>query len=331
MPPEIKDIEDKMVDKNITSEDLMNFLQTFKTSMEERMDKNKGSMEVMMEDKLVKIGKKIDVCFDDIDNEIKNLKEKATISDDAAIRMDRRLQNLEMEMNKTIISSRRREALKDTLNTDSVRDQQEGRSETRNQTTGEKDGQPSDWNDFGGNLRESYQSEWARTMTRELSEAADAGDSRRNKGQYSKNDLPPVQPAGKPRTDNHPANEKEKSPENGDNEVPERWEQLIPKTQKPKVRKPPKILQWFGVNTDTDSTEDTDDKEWSEVDNKKINDIKKKKQKKKKRDLEETTARRASNMIGIGPINLEKLENYRKYNKTYEDMKIEVIKDFLCQ
>ena len=326
-----------MVDKNITSEDLMNFLQTFKTSMEERMDKNRGSMEVMMEDKLVKIGKKIDVRFDDVDNEIKNLKEKSAIADDAAVRMDRRLRNLEKEMNKTIIGSKRREAPMDTLNTEiDPKIQPGGRSETGEQTIADNERQPLEWKELEGNPRESYQSEWARTMSKELREAAGAGDSRRNSDNTRQKNSPDVQPTGRPRKE---VTEKEKTPDardsrdtrdTRDNEVPDRWEQLIPKTPRLKVRKPPKITQWFGADTDTDTTEDTDENEWSEVEYKKRNEIKKKKQKMKKKDLQESTARKASNMIGIGPINLEKLRNYRQDNKTYEDMKREVIKDFLA-
>ena len=330
-----------MGDKNITSEDLMNFLEKFKTSMEVRMDKNKGSMEVMIEDKLVKIGKKIDVRFDDIDGEIKNLKDKSVIAEDAAVRMDRRLKNLEMEMNKTIMSSRRREILKDTLNPETdPKIQPEGRSDTTRQTRAEKEKQQQAWKELEGNPKENYQSEWARTMSKELSEAAIAGDSRRDMREKT---VPDIQPMGRPRKE---MTVKDKMSDNRDNRdyedirdirdirdkpVPDRWEQLIPKTSKPKVRKPPKITQWFGIDTDTDTTEDTDENnEWSEVENRKRNEIKKKNQRKKKKDLEESTSRKAANMIGIGPINLDKLMNYKNENKTYENMKIEVIKDFLA-
>ena len=39
---------DIMGDKDITPTDLMNFMQSFKTSMEQRLDKNSDTMEIMM-------------------------------------------------------------------------------------------------------------------------------------------------------------------------------------------------------------------------------------------------------------------------------------------
>ena len=98
---------DIMGDKDITPTDLMNFMQSFKTSMEQCLDKNSDTMEIMMEDKLDKLGKKIDARLDNIDDDIKNLKKKSSIADDTAIRMDRCLNNLEKEMHKTIISGKR--------------------------------------------------------------------------------------------------------------------------------------------------------------------------------------------------------------------------------
>ena len=185
--------------------------------------------------------------------------------------------------------------------------------------------------------RESYQSEWARTMSQELRDAALSGDTRKTRENQKPRNTPDIQPAGRLNkihdiSDIRETRDTRDIRETKDNSVPDTWEQLIPKNPKPKIRIPPKITQWFGIDTDTDTTEDTDDNEneWNEVEYKKRNELKKKKQKIKNKNLQESIARRAANMIGIGPINLEKLSNYKKDNMTYENSKIEVVKDFLA-
>ena len=51
--------------------------------------------------------------------------------------------------------------------------------------------------------------------------------------------------------------------------VPDRWEELIPKKKETKVRKPPAFRKWFGLETYSDRSDDTDGSEWTEIERKK--------------------------------------------------------------
>ena len=72
---------------DITPLDLMKFLETFKTSMEEKIEKAKETLEV-----------KIDSRLNTLDKEIDKINAKMDTNDDINKRMDNRLLALEKEM-----------------------------------------------------------------------------------------------------------------------------------------------------------------------------------------------------------------------------------------
>ena len=63
-----------MGDANATPNEIMKFLQTFKSSIEDKMEKNQESMENKMGEKFVNMEKKMDVRLDTIDDDIKELR-----------------------------------------------------------------------------------------------------------------------------------------------------------------------------------------------------------------------------------------------------------------
>ena len=111
-------------------------------------------------------------------------------------------------------------------------------------------------------------------------------------------------------------------------ELPAEWEELLPRKQLPKVRKPVQISQWFGFKSETD-TSDTDDGEWLEVDKKKRKEEKKKLARRKKKELEILNSTKASCMVGIGPFNDELMDDLRCRRVNFEEAEVIVAKDFL--
>ena len=136
------------------------------------------------------------------------------------------------------------------------------------------------------------------------------------------------------RTFQQDSNLEDTSWEKQDN-IPDRWDEKltpnIPKKTIAKVRKPLKIMKWFGFDSESDNTDDSDSTEWTEVDRKTKQEEKRKRQRKKKKDLEEATATRAASMIGIGPVNLNRLDENRKANMDFETSKIKIVKDILAE
>ena len=113
-------------------------------------------------------------------------------------------------------------------------------------------------------------------------------------------------------------------------QVPDIWEDRLPKKPVSKVRKPMKIEQWFGFDTDSDNTDDNDDSEWTEIDRKKMKE-EKKTQMKKKKERESITAQKASCMIGIGPIDTQMIDSNRNDRIPYDESKIMIVKRLLTE
>ena len=133
------------------------------------------------------------------------------------------------------------------------------------------------------------------------------------------------------RQDENNWREDEDRNDNGQDETPDRWEQLIPDKPKRRVRNPPNISRWFGNDSETDSSEDTEGTEWNEVERGKKNEKKKALQKKKRKYIEKLTALKASHMIGVGPVDRKKLESRRKEGMTYSDVKEMAIRELLAE
>ena len=56
------------------------------------------------------------------------------------------------------------------------------------------------------------------------------------------------------------------------------------------------------METGTESSEDTDGQEWNEVDGRRRNELKRRQQRRRRKELKATTARKAANIIGLGPL-----------------------------
>ena len=102
--------------------------------------------------------------------------------------------------------------------------------------------------------------------------------------------------------------------------TPDLWEERIPKVKiQPRVRKPPTIEKWFGFDSDSEGTDDTNDNDWLEIDRKKKREEKKRQQKRRKKEMESLTSTKASSMVGIGPIDSSWVDKHRSEKITFED------------
>ena len=66
----------------------------------------------------------------------------------------------------------------------------------------------------------------------------------------------------------------------------------------------------------SDFTTDEDDSKWNTMDRKKRNDQKKKKRKQKKNKLQHETAEKATKIVGVGPIDIEKVNKKTRSAQT---------------
>ena len=336
----------KMEEETITPSDLMKFLKGFKTTMEEKMEKDK----LDMMEKYEKTNEKIDGHLDNIDGELEKLKDKVEGNEKINRRMDDRLTALELEMKKATLNKERSEKLRETLQEQTSRRKVDKIQPPRR--TEQEEEQHPDPAQIEGDLRNTFRSRWARGMQEELNLAAGMKAKQVNnvknvtnqpEGRVNYQDpwrdeqRQHEQPSGRSKDPNQ-QNEndnwitREPSTEWQDNrEIPDRWEEILTKKKVLKVRKPVKIEEWFGFTSETESSDDTEDTTWTEIDRKKKKDEKKIRQKKKKKDLETQTAAKAANKVGLGPVNLELLEKYRTEKVPYEKAKIMAIKTLLSE
>ena len=372
-------------DQDITSKDLMNFLQ----KMAKTMLDNKSTLE----EKIDKTNKKIDVRFETIDEDMREIKDKIEASDEANKRMENRLSALETEMTRSEKLGRKSSQLRDTLrnqleDSGNGKERQERQEEVRMEEGGEV-------------LRKTYRSDWARRIEEELEIAAKTGGNEsgrrlarrqemekeetvKERGEKTKEtekrdkerearekerEERRIREVRKRNEDDRKARDAEdardardaRNKERGDSKersggrdsdrseewrewrgnrrdgwrderkIPDSWEEILEGRQKenPKVRKPPVQMEWFGFRTETEDSESEPETGWTEVDRRKKNEEKKRLTKRKKKELMETTATRASSMIGLGPVNQRMIEEHRRDRIPYEESKALLVRDFL--
>ena len=191
-----------------------------------------------------------------------------------------------------------------------------------------------------GDLRSSFRSDWAKAMQEDLEQAAKekSGDRVKQREdlrvmhnqQRAQETSQRVQPGGRPTEETRTGWEEEDRAEQ--HEIPDRWEELIPKRQTTKVRRPPSFRNWFGMESETsDSSDDTLGNEWNEVERGRKNEKKKVLQRKKRKETMRLTALKASHMVGIGPVDRKLLEARRREGETYERAKEMAVKDLLAE
>ena len=92
------------------------------------------------------------------------------------------------------------------------------------------------------------------------------------------------------------------------------------------------VRHWFGNDSEEDESEDSsegDESEFSTVDRRRRNKRKQKKIKERRKRKVENVARKARNMVTIGPISSQEINNCWENEGTYEDAKKEAIRRHL--
>ena len=306
-------------DMDQSEKKIMDFLQLFKDSMETKITETRDEIEAT--------NRKIDGRLTGIEEEVKKVNEKIVASDKAGARMDARLSALEVEMKNSSTIRRRSNELRkqeEQLNNDRENAIHPEKSKQRFQASGSSKDINTKVAEVTMDILEQpvglFRSSWAKNMEKELMIAAEQANKKKDIENVDKE------------TDwiENPVDDKVMRRNQSVMDVPDRWEDRIYKKKTPKVRKPLKIEKWFGVDSETDSNDDTDDTEWLEVDRKKRSEMKKKQQNKKKKELEVLTARKASNMVGLGPIDLEEIERDRRNRVPFEESKLRIVKQILA-
>ena len=354
-----KDTEDKKEDmmedkttKNITPNDLMVFLESFKVSMESKIEDAKGTIE-----------DKIDGRLNNIDKEIENINSKIDTNDEVNKRMDRRLMVLEQEMRKSSQLNRRSEELRtkerelacqpvgrcqdksstkrsvDTNKLVCVSDKPEVVRKLNNDccpASGNPKDMAGDKEDRGRLSSGSFRSSWAMEMERDLQLQAEKLT---------------IQPEGsREKTTHATVNE---TPENTTKDIPavpdnwedrdelhrhdhwEEWDMRRPaagnhdRKEKQKIRKPIVITTWFGDTSEEDDTDSDSSDGWTEVERKRKNTERRRRTKRMKKEKEVRCAAKAACMAGVGPIKMSDIMNLVDGGMKFEDAKIEVLHNFL--
>ena len=303
--------------------------------------------------------RKIDGRLDIIDNDMRVLKDKVNEAEestrrieDANVRMDERLVALEREMKRSTLLREKSDKLRNTLTlqpTGSVSIQDQVLDKETSSKNQRRDKELKEGND--------YSSEWAKELQEELTQAAEIrlrkheGEEHRQREVRStqESSRPGIQPVGRAAPDRQVRQdrqvyapdrqvrqdrqifEKNSLDDQQEQEVPDRWEELLPKPLKPKIRKPMEIMEWFGFQSETESSDSSDDGEWTEVDRRKRSEDKKKLQKKKKKEMEALTAAKAANIIGVGPVDMSILDKHKNESISYKRCKILAVEDFLMK
>ena len=267
-------MEDSTEDTNaITPKDLMKFLQ----QMSRKMDNNKETLE----EKIDKTNNKIDKKFGVMDEEIKDMREKIEESKEVNTRMNERLIALEKEVLKSQAINRRTNKLKNTLNIES---EERRESDSQNEVC-----QPEDEMMEKGAERsrtqKTFRSEWAKKMEADLENAANKAKNMNEKRIVDKEKEKRSLMREKEEMDREEARRrpmmrdeeemdreeyrrrpmvreewKEKVGGTDDDgwqerrDIPKSWEEILQgdiKKATRKVRKPPKITEWFGILTES--------------------------------------------------------------------------------
>ena len=311
----------RMEEKEITTNDLMTFLQ----QMSKTMSDNKETLE----DKIDKTKEVIDSRLTNIDGEICSIKDRIEDNEDFNKRMEIRLTSLEREMKKSEKLKKNSDKLRETLRDQDLEaltpDREQGHEEDKDKDKEKKQ-------------EKTFRSAWAQQMEEELRKAAgeDLGkEKREGRARFDRN---AGNEPGKGEKEKHcreerRTEEKEKEEDWRENEdIPSSWEELLQgdRRKEPKVRKPPReVKEWFGISTESEESEEDSDTGWKEVDRRKAKEEKEKKVRRKRKELQEDTAMRASCMVGLGPMDSYMMEDHRRRKMPIERSKIILAKNFL--
>ena len=304
--------------KVIDQSEIMTFLTEFKSSIEKKIAESTNTLD-----------KKIGY----INQDIKILNEKVgrnetsnTAAATAIVRMDQRLDKLEEQMKKSANLSDARQDLLDRQET------------VENETIENTLASPDKDNNKGMKVKKiledhqlklqppsnnCFRSSWAKGIQAEIAANAAKLD-KLDKISLDKRNI--KEPKNKGTADEKNTSERLEPAD----EI--QWEALKPKITKPKIRKPPmdKPKHYFGEETDTDSSEDSEEDDWTEIGAKKKNEMKKKKQKEKRKMKQVEIAAKARSMIGIGPIGKEALQFHENKEPDKTTARLNAVENFLA-
>ena len=298
---EIEDavIEDATMSK-VTADDLMNFMSSFRESMEEKIHKTNVNLEEKikhmddkLDDRLHDLNIRMDDNVEKMELEIQKVSTKLDKNVDVVARMESRIDKLEVEMKKSEMIGRKTAELKnwhENLENQPAGSKRDEGTAKRKQFNRQRIESQDLINE--NNSGERFRSSWAKEVDEELRAAA------RMDG----------------RSKDLEENTNEKTKEDDREEV---WEVLKPRMKNKKVRLPvSEPTSWFGDEESTGTEGSSSDSDWTEIERKKHCEEKKKKMKLKKKMKIEETLTRARSMLGIGPVTKEMLENVDKAGKT---------------
>ena len=329
----------------VTSDDLMKFLQGFKEAMEVKIDGTKTAMEdklettrTGLEEKINSTNDKLDGKLNDLDLQVKKINTKIVDTDVFNARMDARLTALENEMKRSTILREKSSKLKELEKTLLVKNVDKDKEHLKTPDIPKDPLRlPSEdtANVFVDNVDRpegTYRSLWAHELQMELKKVAETTTARKQTNDMTKVHNYVPEPVHDYVHDYVPDN----------TDVPDNWEEeedrqsgglsLSPQCQVKnnlKVRKPITIEKWFGEDTSTDGSEDSDTGTWQDVNRKKKNEERRRKIKRKRKERAELCSRKASHMAGIGPITMGMVNIYLNRGMNYEKAKLLALKDFL--
>ena len=328
-------------DGKITSTVLLDFMKDFKQSMEVKSNR--------LEEKIEETNEKIEGKFKKLDDEMEKMNARMDKGErkqeESDKRMEDRFKKLEIEMEKSAEIKKKIDKLteREIEMIEKPEERIRGNNKIWTPIRGRIEGQGEDERrkeeqkrkrlqreelDKGEQMMSPFRSTWAKTMQRELEDAAaEAEEPKKIRSSKEK--------------EKDPEKEKEKVEER---EVPEQWDDWeewreVEEIRKPargmerprtKIRKPVIIKSWFGE--DSSSSEDFEsgsEGEWSEVERKKKGEEKRRRAKRKREMKKKECAMRAKNMVGVGPILQEAIENRMDEGASFEGAKILAVKDFL--
>ena len=289
---------------------LMEFMSSFRTSMEEKLENRLGDVNNEMKAMNLKID----------NNEEKN--------EGVLKRMEDRLSQLEVEMKRLSELRDRREELKkkeqkelarkekeevSTVREEEKEDKQRKKRFTRRHITEQDLTKDTEEN---ADVRQQFKSTWAMQIEEQLSSAASLSGMEIDR-----------------RVVNHPISPNGKDLQ--EKRLP--WELLegVAKTKERKVRKPPVVRNWFAdepgcddCTSSSDTLEETG-AEWSEVEKKKKRLLKRRQRREKRHERMSEVASKMQHMVGIGPIRSVTIDYFQKKTGSLEEARRSAIREYL--
>ena len=282
---------------NITISDVFKYMVAFKSDMSAKLDEKMSSLE-----------EKIQVKVSDIEKEmVKNQKENKDLFEETNMRM----RKLEEDMKKMKGPTRGMETLRkmelEMMEREGEEDKREREKEKMRKKKREEEYRERK-REEERKMRKNKAGKVAEDLQRELADASDRGGAEARNWETQASDWLDEQV--------RPVNI-ELREEDG-------------KRKKKRDGKGMKrLMNWFGESDDSEQSSEEEDDSWNVIDRKEKNMRKKKIIEKKKKEKRESVARKAKNIIGVGPIKKSSIDHFQKQGKNFEEAKIAALEEYL--